>query len=117
MCALACPFGNILPGGTPVPGLEMNLGNYSFLNTPFQPDPMYLRELSYQEKLSLLRWDVGQKTVAVKCDLCYFRSEGPACVMACPHKALILINDGFTEIEQSLFDEIKKVAIVTSGEL
>ena len=24
MCALACPYGNILPGGTPVPGLELN---------------------------------------------------------------------------------------------
>lgn len=98
MCALACPFGNILPGGTPVPGQELNLGNYSFINTPFQPDPMFLRELSYQEKLSLLKWNVGQKTVAVKCDLCYFSPEGPACVIACPHKALYVV-DAFDEDE------------------
>ena len=73
MCALACPFGAIIPGGTPVPGQELNVGQYSYVNTPFEPDPMFLRELSYQEQLSLLKWNVGQKTVAVKCDLCYFR--------------------------------------------
>ena len=88
-----------------------------FVNTPFQPDPMFLRELSYQEQLSLLKWNVGQKTVAVKCDLCYFRPEGPACVIACPHKALILVNDGFPAIEHELFEDMKKVAVVTKGEL
>ena len=93
MCALACPFGNILPGGTPIPGLELNLGHYAFLNTPLEPEPMYLRELSYQEQLSLLAWNIGQKTVAVKCDLCYFSEDGPACVIACPHKALSLVGD------------------------
>jgi hydrogenase-4 component A len=117
MCALACPFGNILPGGTPVPGQELNVGNYSFVNTPFQPDPMFLRELSYQEQLSLLKWNIGQKTVAVKCDLCYFRPEGPACVIACPHKALILVSDGAEAIQHPLFEQIKKVAVVTKGEL
>jgi hydrogenase-4 component A len=117
MCALACPFGNILPGGTPVPGQELNIGHYSFLNTPFQPDPMFLRELSYQEQLSLLKWSVGQKTVAVKCDLCYFRPEGPACVIACPHKALILVVDEPTAEQQPVFERMKEVAVVTKGEL
>jgi len=117
MCALACPFGNILPGGTPVPGQELNVGNYSFVNTPFQPDPMFLRELSYLEQLSLLKWNIGQKTVAVKCDLCYFRPEGPACVIACPHKALILVSDDIEAYQVPLFEQIKKVAVVTKGEL
>ena len=117
MCALACPFGNILPGGTPVPGQELNIGYYSFLNTPFQPDPMFLRELSYQEQLSLLKWNVGQKTVAVKCDLCYFRSEGPACVIACPHKALVLVIDASNTANQPVFERMKEVATVTKGEL
>ncbi len=125
MCALACPFGNILPGGTPVPGLELNVGNYAFLNTPFQPDPMFLRELSYQEQLSLLKWEVGQKTVAVKCDLCYFRPEGPACVIACPHQALMLFqtppeaeepDDELALIEERLFQHIKEVTHVTAAE-
>lgn len=120
MCALACPFGNILPGGTPVPGQVLNVGNYSFINTPLQPDPMFLRELSYQEQLSLLKWNVGQKTVAVKCDLCYFRPEGPACVEACPHKALILVEamdgGGLVEVEspaaarRTVFEKMKEVA-------
>lgn len=109
MCALACPYGNILPGGTPVPGQQLSLGSYAFSNTPLQPDPMFLRELSYQEQLSLLGWKVGQKTVAVKCDRCYFRADGPACVSACPHQALILVDeplDGRSEI----FEQMKAVA-------
>ena len=114
MCALACPFGNILPGGTPVPGLELNLGNYAFLNSPLEPDPMYLRELSYQEQLSLLAWNIGQKTVAIKCDLCYFREEGPACVIACPHKAIVLIDDQ-TPIPEPLVARMKETATVAGG--
>ncbi len=114
MCALACPFGNILPGGTPVPGLEFTQGNYAFINTPLEPDPMYLRELSYQEQLSLLNWNIGQKTVAVKCDLCYFREQGPACVEACPHKALHLIDDG-TPIPELLLKQMKETTHVTGG--
>jgi hydrogenase-4 component A len=114
MCALACPYGNILPGGTPVPRLEFTQGNYTFTNTPLEPDPMYLRELSYQEQLSLLSWNIGQKTVAVKCDLCYFREQGPACVEACPHQALHLIDDG-TEIPQTLLKQMKETTHVTGG--
>ena len=99
----------ILPGGTPVPGQELNVGNYAFLNTPFTPDPMFLREMSYQERLSLVAWNIGQKTVAVKCDLCYFREEGPACVIACPHKALILVDEN-TSIPLHLVEGMKDVS-------
>ncbi len=35
----------------------------------------------------------GVQTVAVKCDLCDFLPEGPACVRACPNQALRLITD------------------------
>ena len=114
MCALACPFGNILPGGTPVPGLALNPGNYNFVNTPLEPDPMYLREISYQEQLSLLAWNIGQKTVAVKCDLCNFREQGPACVEACPHKALSLVDDR-SPVPASLREKMKETAVVTGG--
>lgn len=109
MCALACPYGNILPGGTPVPGLELSLGFYTFSNSPKEPDPMFLRELSYQEQLSLLGWKIGQKTVAVKCDRCYFREGGPACVAACPHKALILVDESYDGRSQ-IFEQMKAVA-------
>jgi Fe-S-cluster-containing hydrogenase component 2 len=92
LCGLACPFGAIIPGGTPVPRFDFTVGQYTYVNTPYQADPMYLRQLDLDERLSPLNWAVGQKTVAVKCDLCDFRPEGPACVSACPHKALQLVD-------------------------
>ena len=93
MCGLACPFGVVLPGGTPVPSYGFNIGQYSYVNTPYQSEPMHLREMNEQGYLSLLAWEVGQPKVAVKCDLCFFDEGGPACVRACPHKALSLIDD------------------------
>lgn len=92
MCGLACPFGVILTGGTPVPVYGFNLGQYSYINDPYQSAPMRLRELDQPNFLSLLTWHIGQKKVAVKCDLCYFDAQGPACVRACPHKALSLTD-------------------------
>ncbi len=92
MCGLACPFGVILTGGTPVPTLGFNMGQYSYVNDPYHAEPMHLRELDEPNFLSLLTWHIGQKKVAVKCDLCFFDSEGPACVRACPHKALSLTD-------------------------
>jgi hydrogenase-4 component A len=93
MCGLACPFGVILPGGTPVPTYAFSIGQYSYMNTPYQSEPMHLREMDQVDFLSLLSWHIGQKKVAVKCDLCFFDEEGPACVRACPHKALSLIDE------------------------
>jgi hydrogenase-4 component A len=107
LCALACPFGAIIPGGTPVPRFEFNVGQYTYVNTPYETDPMYLREFAMEERLSLLSFNIGQKTVAVKCDLCYFRSEGPACVAACPHKALELVDDG-SQYPPALVEQIKQ---------
>ena len=114
MCALACPYGNILPGGTPVPGLALNAASYAYINTPLDPDPMYLREISYQEQLSLLSWNIGQKTVAVKCDLCYFREQGPACVEACPHKALVFVDES-SAVPTHLLEKMKETAEIPGG--
>jgi len=110
LCALACPFGVIIPGGTPVPVLEFNLGNYSYVNSPSQSEPMFLRELNLHDRLSLLHWEIGQKTVAVKCDLCYFSPDGPACVIACPHKALSLIDEKYFD-DEALAEKMKVVPI------
>jgi len=93
MCGLACPFGVIVPGGTPIPTYGYNIGQYSYLNTPYQSEPMHLREMNVPDFLSLLSWHLGQQKVAVKCDLCFFDEQGPACVRACPHKALSLIDE------------------------
>ena len=47
----------------------------------------------------MLAWEPGVKAIAVKCDLCYFREEGPACMQTCPTKTLFLISD--ESIEQA----------------
>ncbi|MFQ3381577.1 hypothetical protein JOW62_04315 [Escherichia coli] len=49
--------------------------------------------LALAKTSTLLRWEPGVQTVAVKCDLCDFLPEGPACVRACPNQALRLITD------------------------
>ena len=41
----------------------------------------------------MLAWQPGVKAIAVKCDLCYFREDGPACVQTCPTKTLFIISD------------------------
>ncbi|CAH2605558.1 hydrogenase 4 component A (plasmid) [Rhodovastum atsumiense] len=77
MCALACPFGAITPAGTSISGVAGLR-----IDQPEHPaglDP-------------LLAWDIGVRTVAVKCDLCSFRAEGPACIRACPTAALREVN-------------------------
>jgi hydrogenase-4 component A len=115
MCALACPFGAIVPGGTPVPKLDFNVGQYTYVNNPYQAEPMSLREIGYDDLLSLLNWEVGRKTVAVKCDLCYFSEDGPACVRACPHKALSLIDDEIMQ-NSALVERIKQVSVTAISE-
>lgn len=109
MCAIACPFGAIIPGGTPVPKFEFNVGQYTYVNTPYETDPMYLREFALEERLSLLNFSAGQKTVAVKCDLCWFSSSGPACVIACPHRALRLV-DGTSFYSLEFIEQVKTAA-------
>src|SRR5512141_2371510 len=111
MCGLACSFGVMLPGGTPIPIYGFNTGQYSYINTPYQSEPMHLREMDQQEGLSLLSWHLGQKKVMVKCDLCFFDEEGPACVRACPHKALSLIDDE-TNQDTAVVNRMKAVANV-----
>lgn len=72
LCAIACPFGAITPSGTK-PG---DAACYS----PPSLSP-------------LLAWDIGVRSVAVKCDLCDFREAGPACVEVCPTKAMFVVSD------------------------
>jgi len=115
LCALACPFGAIIPGGTPVPNLQLTSGQYTYTHNPFESDPMFLRELNLYDQLSLLKWEIGRKTVAVKCDLCYFKESGPSCVQACPHKALMLVEpQGEIPVE---FIEQMKAALLFEGSL
>lgn len=100
MCALACPFGAIEPHGSSPRSQQL----------PQQPQ---IQAEAVAPPLSpLLDWSVGVRTVAVKCDLCYFRAEGPKCVEVCPGKALRVVN------EESLADAVgarrRQTAALTS---
>lgn len=74
MCALACPFGAITPHGTSIAGVRINTPTNSAALDP------------------LLAWEAGVRSVAVKCDLCAFRPEGPECVRVCPTSALFVFD-------------------------
>ena len=115
MCAMACPFGAIIQGGTPLPDFEFNVGQFCYVNTPYQSDPMFLRQFAIWDRLSLLSWNLGQKTVAVKCDLCNFSEDGPACVIACPHKALSLVDE-LADRSNKYVERIKTVAFLKEGD-
>jgi len=91
MCALACPFGAIEPHGSSPLSQQMAFESYiptagAVLSEPLAPGAN-LAPLS-----SLLDWSAGVRTVAVKCDLCYFREDGPKCIQVCPTKALRIVD-------------------------
>lgn len=77
MCALACPFGAITPSGTSIAGI-------AGIRTA---TPSYPASLS-----PILAWEIGVRSVAVKCDLCAFSDQGPACVNVCPTHALSIVD-------------------------
>ncbi len=77
MCALACPFGAITPQGTGIAGIagiKISTPAYSAALDP------------------LLAWDIGVRSVAVKCDLCAFLPQGPECLRVCPTNALFVFS-------------------------
>ena len=86
MCALACPFGAITPYGTMPKGADD--GTYGTY-----PEPPPTPPVADDPVHPLLAWTIGQRSVAVKCDLCHFRPEGPECVRVCPTKALFVVDD------------------------
>jgi len=85
MCSLVCPFGVITPYGT-MPESEGLFPAGAYLHTMHDlPDELNLHPI--------LAWSVGQRAVAVKCDLCHFREQGPECIRVCPTNALYMVND------------------------
>ncbi|MBE3573366.1 MAG: (2Fe-2S)-binding protein [Moorella humiferrea] len=86
MCALVCPFGCIEFQGT--------LEGAGLINPHLSP---------------LLNGAVGQKPMAIKCDLCAFADEGPACVRVCPNGALRVVEAE----EMERMSELKRSASVT----
>jgi hydrogenase-4 component A len=96
-CLLACPFGAIdfLP-------------QYDFEQETFQ----CVKEGNNKEVETM-----EQKIVAVKCDLCYFREEGPACVQFCPTKALKLVKEEETRnvIKNKRVTNVERLVSVYEG--
>jgi hydrogenase-4 component A len=96
MCSLACPFGAITPFGTLPEGAGHPV--YGGLAEPIDHDPEPVHPI--------LAWAAGQKAVAVKCDMCHFLPEGPACIRVCPTEALRLVDDA--ALNQSAADKRAK---------
>lgn len=82
-CATVCPFGAIEFSGSRPLDIPANT------NTPKAPPaPPAPARVS-----TLLDWVPGIRAIAVKCDLCSFDEQGPACVRMCPTKALHLVDN------------------------
>lgn len=71
MCTLACPFGAIRAEAEIMPSVD-----YAII-------PDYNLGLESE---------IGNKSVAVKCDLCVGGDKGPMCVQVCPTNALVLMD-------------------------
>lgn len=85
LCAIACPFGAMHLGGTPVSGVA---GIEYFT-------PTFAGGAS-----PILQWKIGVYTAAVKCDLCVNDPSGkPQCVTYCVTKALRLVEP--KDVEQT----------------
>ncbi len=70
LCTLVCPFGAISANAEAMPSI-----NYAL-------EPKYNLGIESEQ---------GQKSIAVKCDLCAGSETGPACVSVCPTGALTFI--------------------------
>ncbi|HDX8400680.1 TPA: 4Fe-4S dicluster domain-containing protein [Aeromonas dhakensis] len=95
LCAVACPFGAIQSGGSRPVAVATSYDTYISCSIR-SSNPSTSAGLGCFGE-DLLSWEPGVRSIAVKCDLCEFRADGPACVGACPSQALKLINDGDTE--------------------
>lgn len=72
-CVLACPFGAVSIGSK-----------------------------SKVELFGGLALETGRTPVVIKCDLCFGRKAGPACVEACPTDGLFLADDRFFATEAAI---------------
>jgi hydrogenase-4 component A len=93
MCALACPFGAIEPHASSTLSQQMPFDAYIAASGVAPHDPMEATAKSMAPLSPLLGWTAGERTVAVKCDLCHFREGGPVCVEICPTKALRIVDE------------------------
>ena len=87
LCGIACPFGAITFSGSTPLDIPRNCNTSKALPAPRAP-----RVVS-----SFLDCVPGLRAVAVKCDLCSFSPDGPACIKTCPTQAITLVTASLAE--------------------
>lgn len=105
LCSIACPFGAITFAGSRPRDIPANVNS---LKAP--PAPLPSAPVS-----PLLDWTPGVRAIAVKCDLCCFDENGPACIRTCPTKALHLVDND--NIAQSSKRKRELTAGAVTGDL
>jgi hydrogenase-4 component A len=111
LCAIACPFGAITPAGTPCTGVVPV--SHAYLAPATQGLPGEAATDSQSTLDPLLAWAPGVRSVAVKCDMCDFRSTGPECVRVCPTGAMHVVDNGALDADA---DAKRKMATAALGE-
>ncbi|MGR5298832.1 4Fe-4S dicluster domain-containing protein [Vibrio mediterranei] len=110
LCAVACPFGTIaLDGSRPIAMVnryDTYISSTSRSSNPSTSTPQFFGH-------DILAWEPGVKSIAVKCDLCAFREDGPACAQVCPTGAIAIVNEQI--IEQSRAQKRHDAAQVASN--
>jgi hydrogenase-4 component A len=93
LCAIACPFGAITPGGTPCSGVVPVNSNYISPDMLVASEPGTASTDSAPTLDPILVCTTGVKSVAIKCDLCSFQETGPECVRVCPTHAMFVVDN------------------------
>lgn len=89
LCAIACPFGAITPGGTPATGVAAAGCSYVAPSRLIETDDTTDSSMTLHP---ILASKAGVRTIAIKCDLCEFSENGPECVKVCPTRAMFVID-------------------------
>jgi len=87
LCGLACPFGAITFSGSTPLDIPRDCSTAKALPAPRPPRPVS----------PFLDCVTGVRAVAVKCDLCSFSPDGPACIKTCPTQAITLVTASLAE--------------------
>ncbi|WP_172203600.1 4Fe-4S dicluster domain-containing protein [Niveibacterium sp. COAC-50] len=93
LCAIACPFGAITPSGTPASGVVPCGRDYVSPDMLTATEPALEGSDSAATLHPILVSVTGVRSIAVKCDLCDFRAEGPECVRVCPTRAMHVVDN------------------------
>lgn len=87
LCGIACPFGSITFSGSRPIDIPRNCNTSKALPAPAAPDAVS----------SFVDCVPGVRAVAVKCDLCSFSPDGPACIRTCPTQAITLVTPALAQ--------------------